>query len=137
MEEKNLQILIDQLIMNPNEFSGEIGVSSDTIYNILKKGAKCTPYVKRAIYKKFRNLNHKWFENGIGNMFLEGKESIESLQVSEDSAEYKTKLYKIQERYINELEDRVQEQKEVIESLNKCLNALRGLERPGREVSSG
>jgi len=124
MEENRLKIVIDQLLMNPNEFAKSINVSSDTIYNILKGKTKLTTGVKKKIFDKYRNLNRDWFTNGKGDIFLSKEEANDNLYVSEEIEHYTVKDDYNKDRYVKLLLSRIDEQKKTIETYEKCIESL-------------
>jgi hypothetical protein len=123
MEEEQLQILIDQLLMNANEFSKTIGVSVDTVYHILKKRNKMSASVKRKILETYPNLNKEWFETGKGEMYTWKEPTEKKSEIAEDPSKYSGNLIqqmKDKDFIIQEQQRIIVQQRELIDSiLNK------------------
>jgi DNA-binding XRE family transcriptional regulator len=124
MEEKNLQIIIDQLLMNANEFAKTIGVSVDTIYHILKGRNKLSPSVKRKILETYPNISKNWFESGEGEMFT-WKEPSAIVKDPGIKYEMSCGYCKEKDKEIAELKDRLLESQQLYIELLKEVSAIR------------
>lgn len=124
MEEKQLQILIDQLLMNSNEFAKSIGVSVDTIYHILKGRNKMTAFVKRKIFETYPNLSREWFERGSGEMYTWKSVNSNNKDLNEEPVIYKNQcpICKDKDYIIEKLNKIIEQQQRLIDQIGNVKN---------------
>ena len=113
---KRLQELIDDLNATPSAFARSIGVSSDTVYNILNEKTKLSAATIKAILDTYRNVNRDWLRDGTGEKYL--------WQTDLHSSVEKPKCKGCQERdyIITELHYIITEQRIVIDNMLKEKN---------------
>jgi len=117
------------------EFARSIEVSQDTIYKIIRGTIPLSKNVIKSIIKTYPNINKGWLESGTGEMYSWKQPEKEPAVLKENKTEYGCRLCAEKERYIKSLEERVEEQKKVIETHEKCIESLRLL--GGGHIKSG
>jgi len=65
---ERLQLIIDQLLISRNAFAKSIGVSTDTVYNILKGKTAITANLVKKITDVYTNVRAEWVLKGEGAM---------------------------------------------------------------------
>jgi DNA-binding XRE family transcriptional regulator len=117
--EKRMQILIDELVMTPNEFASFIHVSPDTVYNILKNKTAVTPFVKKKIYEAMPQLSRVWFETGTGERF-NWKPSDKDIEVKDPGSNYQATCKSCRDKdfIIDKLNKIIEQQQKLIDQIN-------------------
>ena len=78
---ERLEILINNLNLNPRSFSIELGYSrADSIYAIFKRNSKISNSLLNKICNRFPQINREWLMTGYGSMFT--KQENEDLTVT-------------------------------------------------------
>ena len=78
---ERLEILINNLNLNPRSFSIELGYSrADSIYAIFKRNSKISNSLLNKICNRFPQVNREWLMTGYGSMFT--KQENEDLTVT-------------------------------------------------------
>lgn len=123
MEEKRLQIIIDELLMSVPEFAISIKISPDTVYNILHGKTKISPYVKGNLFKAYPNINRDWFEKGVGEMYLKDSDK-DITALNEKKADYDSGCKSCREKdiIIEEYKKIISQQRELIDQLKDLQN---------------
>lgn len=69
-DSERLQLIITHLLLSKNAFAKSIGVSSDTVYNILAGKTFITANLVKKITDIYRNIRPEWLLKGEGSMLL-------------------------------------------------------------------
>jgi hypothetical protein len=121
------------------KFAQSIDVSTDTVYNILKRKTKITDQTRENLYKFRSYISIDWFENGTGTMIIPGKDPAKHTELMEEGANYSimSELLKEKERYIKALEERISEQGRTIKIHETSIEALRVFVGSKKSAASG
>lgn len=69
-DSERLQLIITHLLLSKNAFAKSIGVSSDTIYNILTDKTSITANLVKKITDTYQNVRPEWLLKGEGTMLM-------------------------------------------------------------------
>ena len=69
-DSERLQLIITHLLLSKNAFAKSIGVSSDTVYNILAGKTFITANLVKKITDTYHNIRPEWLLKGEGSMLL-------------------------------------------------------------------
>lgn len=119
---ERLQIILNQLFMNPHSFAIKIGVHKDTMYKKLA-GENITPKFKKCLFDALPTLNQQWFETGVGDAWNGPTPDLG--QVNEDSGKYfdeKDFIIDHQEKIISQQRLQIEQLLRQIETLQDSLH---------------
>lgn len=69
-DSERLQLIITHLLLSKNAFAKSIGVSSDTVYNILAEKTFITANLVKKITDTYPNVRAEWLLKGEGTMLV-------------------------------------------------------------------
>lgn len=139
---ERLRYIINELKETPNSFAKSVGLSqSSSIYNILNQKAPLTRKMAQRIIATYQNININWLLYGEGEIFNWQNNQAATLNEPANIYEKKYIVADKNERIIKLLEGMIEEQKKVIEdyrqiikNLEKCLEEFQKREAGDIEI---
>lgn len=89
-DSERLQLIITHLLLSKNAFAKNIGVSSDTVYNILAEKTFITANLVKKITDTYPNVRPEWLLKGEGTMLIwqEADKPLPLPKLEEPPADY-------------------------------------------------